>query len=192
MLFERLAGVERLRDVADDMDTEAFRAARDFLLAHRDDYTSAYDGFTWPELHAFNWARDWFDGVLAVEHADEPALWIVEEDGSDLLRTFAEMSARSSQVAGWLRARGVGRGDRVLLMLGNQVELWETMLAAIKLGAVMIPASTLLQTDDLIDRVERGHVAHVVARSGDTERYDGVPGGWTRIAVGEPVEGWLR
>src|SRR5215475_1320500 len=170
----------------------AFRAARDYLLAHRDDYATAYQEFRWPEITEFNWARDWFDGVLATERPDQTALWIVEEDGTETKATFAEMSSRSEQVAGWLRAHGVERGDHLLLMLGNQIELWETILAAIKLGVVIIPASTLLGTADLTDRVERGHVAHVVARSVDTPRFEGVPHGWTRIAVGDPVEGWLR
>jgi acetyl-CoA synthetase len=178
--------------VAEKSDIEAFRAARDFLLAHRIDYATAYAGFTWPTLTEFNWARDWFDDVLAVERPDQTALWIVEEDGSETKLTFADMSARSSQVAGWLRGEGVRRGDRVLLMLGNQVELWETVLAAIKLGAILIPASTLLSTTDIEDRVHRGEVAHVIARTVDVPRFDGVEGGWTRIAVGEPVEGWLR
>ena len=178
--------------MADDTEIDTFRAARDFLLAHHDDYQAAYDGFTWPRLDAFNWARDWFDGVLAVEHADEPALWIVEDDGSEGRWTFAEMSARSSQLAGWLRGEGVRRGDHLLLMLGNQVELWETILAAIKLGAVIIPASTLLGPIDLADRVERGHVSHVIARSSDVERFADVPGDWTRVAVGDPMPGWLR
>ena len=57
------------------------------------------------------------------------ALWIVEQDGTEAYWTFAELSARSNQVANWLREQGVRRGDRVLLMLGNQVELWETLLA---------------------------------------------------------------
>jgi len=178
--------------VHDGSDIEAFRSARDYLLAHREDYATAYGAFEWPRLTHFNWARDWFDGVLAVEHADRPAIWIIEEDGSETTATFAELSARSSQVAGWLRAEGVEGNDRLLLMLGNQIELWETILAAIKLGAVIIPASTLLGTDDLRDRVDRGDVNHVVARSVDTPRFEGVHGGWTRIAVGEPVEGWLR
>src|SRR5258707_7517841 len=178
--------------VDDGSDIVAFRGARDFLIAHRDDYTTAYEQFRWPRLTDFNWARDWFDGVLAVEHADETALWVVDEDGSEETLTCADMSSRSSQVAGWLRGQGVGRGDHVLLMLGNQVELWETILAAIKLGAVIIPASTLLGPEDLVDRVERGNVAHVVARSVDTPRFADVPGGWTRVAVGEPVEGWTR
>ena len=48
--------------------TGAFRAARDLLLGHRDDYESARREFAWPRLGEFNWALDWFD-VLAGEHA---------------------------------------------------------------------------------------------------------------------------
>ena len=75
-------------------------------------------------------------------------------------------------------------------MLGNQVELWETILAAMKLGAVIIPATTLLQPADLADRVERGNARHVVAGGADAAKFDAVPGEYTRIAVGEPVAGW--
>src|SRR3954447_969201 len=130
-------------------DVATFRAARDFLLANAEDHETAYRGFRWPDVAGFNWALDWFDGVLAAETPDQPALWIVEEDGSELKLTFAELAERSGRVAGWLHAHGVGRGDRILLMLGNQVELWETVLAAMKLGAAVIPATTLLTSGDL-------------------------------------------
>src|SRR4051812_32885191 len=116
--------------------TAAFRAARDFLLAHRADYATAVAGFAWPEVGEFNWALDWFD-VIA-DGNDDPALWIVEEDGAEQKLSFAEMAHRSNQVATWLRDQGVRRGDRIVLMLGNQVELWETILAVMKLGAVLI------------------------------------------------------
>src|SRR6266508_41723 len=175
-----------------DADTAQFRAARDFLLDHREDYTTAYEGFRWPRLEYFNWVRDWFDAVLVAERPDQTALWLVEDDGTETKLSFAELAARSAQVAGWLRSAGVRRGDHLLLMLGNQVELWEVVLAATRVGAVIIPATTLLGTADLTDRVERGDVRHVVARSVDTGKFEGVPGGWTRIAVGDPVEGWLR
>jgi acetyl-CoA synthetase len=171
--------------------TEEFRAAREFLLEHREDYASAYDGFRWPHLEHFNWVLDWFD-VLAAEQPDTTALWLVEDDGSESRFSYADLSARSGQVAAWLQREGVDRGDRILLVLGNQVELWELMLAAIKLGAVVIPATTLLTTEDLADRVERGHVRHVVTAAADVGKFDGVPGDWTRIAVGRGVEGWLR
>jgi acetyl-CoA synthetase len=172
--------------------TETFRAARDFLLDHRTDYPRASAEFEWPNLTEFNWALDWFDAVAAREPtASRLALWIVEEDGSELKWTFADVSRRSNQVANWLRANGVRRGDRLILMLGNQGELWLTILAAMKLGAVLIPASTLLGAVDLRDRVDRGRAAHVVVRSADAGKFADVPGRYTRIAVGEPVEGWL-
>jgi acetyl-CoA synthetase len=60
-----------------------------------------------------------------------------------------------------------------------------------KLGAVIIPAATLLRPVDLQDRVERGRARHVVARAADTVKFAEVGGDYTRIAVGDPVEGWL-
>src|SRR6266496_4372961 len=129
--------------------TSSFRAARDLLLRCRDDYAAALGSFEWPALDEFNWALDWFD-VIAAEHPDRPALRILSDDGSDVSMSdvsmsYGSLSERSSQVAGWLRGLGVARGDRVLLMLGNVAPLWEVILATMKLGAVIIPASTLLQ-----------------------------------------------
>ncbi|HZE04844.1 MAG TPA: AMP-binding protein [Solirubrobacteraceae bacterium] len=173
-----------------DTATRRLRSARDFLLEHRADYGTAYREFRWPELETFNWALDWFDAVSA-ESAERPALWIVEEDGSEVRRSFAELSTRSNQVANWLREQGVQRGDRVIVMLGNQVELWETILATMKLGAVIIPSTPLLGPSDLIDRVERGEVRHVVVSAGDAAKFDEVPGDYTRVAVGSAVPGWL-
>src|ERR1035437_3606548 len=162
--------------------TSAFRAARDLLLRHREDYDAAMSQFSWPELDEFNWALDWFD-VIAAEHPDIGALRVVTED-SDTRLSYAELAARSNQVANWLRGLGVGRGDRVLLMLGNIAPLWEVILAAMKLGAVIIPASTLLGPEDLADRIERGDVRHVITESALTPRFHGLAGNWTRIAVG--------
>ncbi|MFJ7961935.1 AMP-binding protein [Streptomyces sp. NPDC096324] len=167
---------------------DEFRAARDFLLEHRSDYTTAYEGFRWPRPEHFNWALDWFD-VIARDN-DRTALHIVEEDGGRVEVSFAAMSERSDRVANWLRDRGVGAEDRVLVMLGNQVELWETALAAMKLRAVVIPATPLLGPADLADRIERGRVRHVVARSEDTAKFDAVPGDYTRVAVGGTRPGW--
>jgi acetyl-CoA synthetase len=169
--------------------TESFRRARDFLLEHREDYEAAHAGFEWPRPEHFNWALDWFDTIA--DGNDRTALHIVEEDGTETRRTFAEMSARSDRAANQLRTWGVGAGDRVLVMLGNQVELWETALAAMKLRAVVIPATPLLGPADLRDRVERGRVRHVLVRAADTGKFDQVPGDYTRIAVGGAPTGWL-
>src|SRR5581483_507193 len=169
---------------------EAFRSARDVLLRHRGDYQAAYRDFRWPQLEEFNWALDWFDAIAAGN--DRPALWVLEEDGSEQKLSFDELSGRSSRVAGWLRAQGVARGDRVIVMLGNQVELWETLLAAMKLGAVVIPATTLLGQADLRDRLDRGNARHVVVRSAEATKFADLRGEYTRIAVGEAIEDWSR
>jgi len=167
---------------------DAFIAARDFLLAHRTDYDTAVREFRWPALTRFNWALDHFD-IMATGN-DAPALWIVGDDGSEVRRSFREMSERSAQVANHLRALGVRRGERILLMLGNEVALWETMLAAMKLGAVVIPATALLTPGDLRDRIDRGRVRHVVAASAHTAKFAGVDGDYTRICAGAACEGW--
>ncbi|MFG3269316.1 MULTISPECIES: AMP-binding protein [Streptomyces] len=172
--------------------TQMFREARDFLLEHRDDYPTAYAGFRWPRPEYFNWALDWFD-VIAHGNA-RTALHLVEEDGHETRLSFGEMSLRSARFATWLRDRGVRAEDRILVMLGNQAELWITALAAMKLRAVVIPATPLLGPADLRDRVERGRVRHVIARPEDTAKFAGVPGDYTRIAAaaaGAVPEGWL-
>jgi acetyl-CoA synthetase len=169
--------------------TEEFRAARDTLLRHADDYDAARAHFAWPRPEHFNWALDWFDRIA--EGNERTALHIVEEDGAEERVSFARMRVRSDQVANWLRAQGVAAGDRIIVMLGNQVELWETLLAAMKLRAVVIPATPLLQSGDLADRIARGRARHVVARAQDAAKFAEVPGSYTRIAVGGAPEGWL-
>jgi acetyl-CoA synthetase len=167
---------------------EAYRASRDQLLALRGRHETAVAEFRWPELgERFNWAVDWFDAVARGN--DRPALVLVAEDGTTKRRTFDEMSRRSDVLAAWLAGRGVRRGDPVLLMLGNQVELWESMLAVMKLGAVIMPTTTAVGPADLVDRITRGGARHVVCNAADAGKFDQVPGDYTRISVG-PVEGW--
>ncbi|WP_296947619.1 AMP-binding protein [uncultured Massilia sp.] len=165
-----------------------FLAARDFLHRHRTDYAAACAGYRAPELDDFNWALDFFD-VQARANAT-PALWVVEEDGSERKLSFEEMAARSNQVANWLRDCGVRRGERVLLMLPNRVELWEAMLAAIKLGAVLVPTTMLVSSADLDDRMRRGAIRHVIAQASETAKFADLPGDYGRIAVGGAVPGW--
>ncbi|MBB1030331.1 AMP-binding protein [Dietzia sp. SLG310A2-38A2] len=173
--------------------TTRFRTARDFLQAHAEDYEAARAGFAWPELDEWNWALNWFD--VEAEGNTDPALWIVEEhDGggapTEAKYSFDEMRIRSDRTANWLRESGVGPGDRILLMLANQVELWDVMLAVIKLGAVVIPATTLLAEGDLRDRIARGGIKHVIARAELAERFDAISGDYRRFSVGGAPEGW--
>jgi acetyl-CoA synthetase len=148
---------------------ELFLAARDHILAQRSDWASACEGFHWPSLSTFNWATDYFDHIARDNQA--PALRILEEDGRSSGLSYAELSTRSSQVANFLRDLGAQAGDRILVMLGNEVPLWEVMMAAIKLGVVVIPATTLLSASDLQDRVARGKVRWVMTNAGGASKF---------------------
>ncbi|RCS94401.1 AMP-dependent synthetase [Brevibacterium aurantiacum] len=163
--------------------TDEFRAARDKLIELRSDATAAGDGFEWPRFDHFNFGIDWFDKVA--EGNDSPALWIVEQDGTEGKWSYAQLSRRSNQVANFLRRSGVKRGDHVMVMLNNQVELWETMLAGIKLGAVLLPTTTQLGPIDLSDRVERGKAEFVIAGADDAAKFDDVDAEVVRIIVGD-------
>jgi acetyl-CoA synthetase len=172
------------------MSAAAFIEARDFLFAHREDYDRAYREFRWPNLDRFNWALDYFDPMAAGKK--ETGLWIVDEAGGETRLSFAELAERSNRAANHLRALGVRRGDRLLLMLGNVAPLWECMLAAMKLGAVIIPATTLLNRDALVDWFARGRVRHVVAGAENARKFEGLGGDFTRLAVGGTAPGWTR
>lgn len=168
---------------------DLYRSARDQLVATIADYDKAVETFAFPELTGtFNWAIDWFDAIARGN--DRPALWIVEEDGAETQVSFADMAERSDRVATWLAALGVGKGDRVILMLGNQVELWEAMLGIAKLGAVIMPTTGALGPADLADRIARGGARFVIANASDTDKFAAVEGDYGRIVVGEAVEGW--
>src|SRR5271165_6994775 len=170
-------------------DLNASLAARDFLLQHRTDYELVYQKFRWPQLTQFNWALDYFDGFARGNQ--KTALWIVEENGSELKLSYDQMSRRSNQVANFLRRIGVRSGDRIIVMLPNVVAMWEVMLAAMKLGAVVIPAATLLTPDDLKDRLVRGQARHVIANAAFTGSFSELPGEYSRIVVDKPVIGWI-
>jgi len=168
---------------------QAFIAARDFLLTHRADYDAAVRGFRWPSMETFNWALDYLDVIAAGN--TQPALIVVEEDGAIEARTFQEISEGSNRVASLFRGLGMKRGDRLLLMLGNEVALWESFLACMKLGVVVIPATALLADDDIRDRFIRGRVAHVVASADCASKFAAISQPFTRISVGDPAPaGW--
>lgn len=169
--------------------TRLFIAARDLLLAARSDYESARRNFNWPQFGQFNWALDFFDHVA--RGPERTALRLVDDYGLDVALSYADLALRSNQVANFLAQQGVSRGDRVLLMIGNVPELWETMLALMKLGAIIIPTTTLLAPVDLADRLSRADVSAIIAQTECTGRFDALTGAPIRIAVGNTPSGWV-
>ena len=171
-------------------DAQAFLEARDFLLAHREDYDTAYAKFRWPSLGRFNWAIDYFDELA--KGNSRPALRIVGDDDQERVYTFSDLRDRSNTVANALRAAGARRGDRLLLMLPNVEQTWETILACMKLGVVIVPSTPQLTPADIADRFERGGVRHVVTDAQGAPKFAGVAGDWTHIIVGSDMPGWTR
>ena len=160
------------------------RAARDQLLGLRTDYATAVAEFRWPDVgERFNWAHDWFD--TWARDNDAPGLVVVEEDGSRAEFSFADLVRRSDQVAGMLADAGLRRGDSVIVMLGNQVELWESMLAIIKLGAVVMPTTTAVGPTELVDRMTRGDARAVICNAADAGKFGEVPGDYLLFVVGD-------
>lgn len=158
-----------------DTSTSALRAARDQLVSLAGRHAEAVEAFDWPDLGpTFSWAHDWFDAFARGN--DAAGLVIVEEDGSAATYSFGDLVTASDQLAHWLRAQGVERGDRVVLMLGNQVELWQTMLAVMKLGAVVVPTTTAVGPAELVDRIERGGARFVICNPSDAGKFEDVPG----------------
>ncbi|WP_131106186.1 AMP-binding protein [Ornithinimicrobium sufpigmenti] len=168
--------------------TTAYRAARDQLLELQGHPERARAQFRFPDVgERFNWAVDWFDAIARGN--DSPALIVVEEDGGDQTLTFDQIARRSDQLARFLTRQGIGKGDSVIVMLGNQVELWETMLGIMKVGAVIMPTTTAVGPADLRDRIARGAARMVIANSADTGTFADVPGDYLRVSVGE-ADGW--
>lgn len=149
--------------------TEQYRAARDRLMALAPNDVA--EQFTWPEFEYFNFGLDWFDAIAKdPARADQPALIVTGDSGTRML-TFAQLSARSTQVAGWFQSLGVARGDKFMMMLDNEVELWEAMLAAIKIGAVILPTTVMLDSKALASRIHRAGVDWALTNQQNIQKF---------------------
>lgn len=166
----------------------AFAQAREILISRREDYEAAYADFEWPRPAEFNWAYDWFDRLA--EGNDAPALIVANAEGAPEILSFGEMSKRSRQAANFFTGLGVKRGDRVLLMLDNVPALWESLLGLMRIGAAVVPTTTLMNADGVAYRVEAAGVSHVVAGADSLEQCAGLPEAVTRILVGGTAPGW--
>ena len=168
--------------------TQRFIAARRILLDNRTDYEKAYREFRWPDLVDFNWARDWFD--VYAESNNKTALWLRREGKEESKLSYLELSERSDRVAHFLQRQGVAAGDRIVLCLSNVTAIWELMLAAMKVGAVVVPTTTLATENDIRDRLVRSGAQIVVTEQSAMERIP-ADASVKRILVGSEAEGWI-
>jgi acetyl-CoA synthetase len=167
--------------------TDSFIAARRFLLDNRTAYEKAYREFRWPDLSDFNWARDWFD--VYAQGNNKTALWLQREGKDEVRFSYEELAERSDRVAHFLQRHRVEPGGRIVLCLPNVSAIWELMLAAIKIGAVVVPTTTLATECDIRDRLARSGARIVVT---DETAMDRIPADAEvkRILVGGQTAGW--
>lgn len=162
---------------------------------------SDYDDFC-RNLHIevpdrFNFAYDVVDRWAAEEPDRECLLW-VDDLGHERHFTFADMKRLSDRTASFFASHGIGRGDRVMLMLKRHPHFWLSMMALHKLGAVAIPATHLLTADDIVYRCRRASIKAIVG-AGDpvivnhvNDAVDRCPTLEWLISTGPDVpEGWL-
>ncbi|NPV14522.1 AMP-binding protein [candidate division WOR-3 bacterium] len=160
-----------------------FLKLRDFVLSGPD-YTTCRQQFYWPRLVKFNWALDYFDHIAR----DNPntALIYADEAGNEKRASFEEMRQRSNQVANFLIDLGLKKGDRVLVMMDHAVELHQIFLGIMKAGGVIIPVSTLLSPDDVLDRVTGAGIKFAFAHREYLDKFAKVTSLTAKISVGTP------
>ncbi|MFV8256480.1 AMP-binding protein [Bdellovibrio bacteriovorus] len=166
-----------------------FEQARDFLILHRSDYKHAYSQFRWPRFDDFNWALDYFDPMA--EGNTKIGLWLVDELGHEKKFSFSEISKRSNQAANFMRSRGLQKGDSVFLLIEDEVALWEIMLAAMKIGAVIVPNNPLLSQQELKDRLNREKIKMIATTKAHTEKFDVTSSGVISVVVDAEMDGWI-
>ena len=141
----------------------------------------------------YNFARDTVDRWA--EDPNRPAMVWVADDGEALRLPFAHFAERSRRVAGMLRSLGVGKGDRVLVVLGREIEWWEAMLGIIRLGAIPAPGTTLLTAKDLLYRLQQTEATTVLTDAEGAVKVDEIAGACpflrARVIVGGQRAGWL-
>lgn len=174
--------------------TEIFQNARQVLLNHRADYDVAYREFQWPKFKTFNWAIDWFDHYA--RNNARIALHIVRRGTDQTWQeekvSFQDLSEKTSRIARHFQKLGMKRGDRLLVMIPNIMPLWETCLAAMKIGVLIIPTATQATEADLEDRMIRGEVQFLLTNEDNCEKVERCEA-FTKVVgllVGAEREGW--
>ena len=138
-------------------------------------------------LH-FNFTRNVIDR-LAVERPEALGLWWTDDGAREEKYTFGELATLSRQAANFFQASGIGRGDRVLLVLHRVPQWWIAMLGLIRLGAVPVPGTPLLTPRDLRYRLDAADIGAVITDAEGTAKltdFDGV-----RLVAGQATPGWL-
>lgn len=159
------------------------------------DYEATRATFSLDVPARFNAATDVVD-ARAASQPDKLALRMVSPDGRQAEDySFADLRVRSNRVAHLLADHGVVKGDRVFLMLPRVIGWYDTVLGAIKLGAIPMPGTTQLKGKDVAYRINQAGATVAVTDPDGVATIEAVgeecPTLQTRIVMGGPVKGWV-
>jgi len=152
-------------------------------------YNSLYETYTWNVPEHFNFGVDVVD--YWARAADGPALIWENEAGINATYSFSDISRLTNQLGNALRAAGIGKGDRVIVLM-PRIPAWQIgMVALFKIGAVPIPCIEMLTASDLAFRVRDSGARGVLCRAAQVPKFDGsLDGVVARFAIGG-APGWL-
>jgi acetyl-CoA synthetase len=146
-----------------------FLHQRNILLQYRTDYQQAITKFSWPKLgivDQFNWAKSYFEQYLVNKSCpNRIALKLIDTDNNNHSTswTYQQLNDMSKSCVKYLQdEKNIKKGDRILVILGNRVEQWIITLSAIRAGWILLPCTVILSQRDIIDRIQRGEVDHII------------------------------
>ncbi len=126
------------------------------------DYDDFYRNFRLHVPKNFNFAYNIIDEYARLDPAKRAMVWC-DDLGEERTFTFGDISRISDQTANYFLSLGIGKGDRVLVILQRRHEYWTTVMALSKIGAICIPATHMLMEKDLVYRMEKAGVKMAVA-----------------------------
>jgi acetyl-CoA synthetase len=122
------------------------------------------DNYSFIVPENFNFAYDVIDRIAAAEPERRAMFWC-NEAGEEKTFSFADMSRQSDYCASFFQQQGIGKGDKVILILKRHYQFWFSILALHKIGAIAIPATNQLQVKDLVYRINAADVKAIVCTS---------------------------
>ncbi|RLC03569.1 MAG: acyl-CoA synthetase, partial [Deltaproteobacteria bacterium] len=157
------------------------------------DYDKTYEEFKWEVPEYFNFAGEVID--IRAQDPDKLAMVWVDDAGTEVRKTFLELSNASKKLANFLTSTGVSKGDVVMVVLPSNVEWWEAFTACIRMGALIAPGTTQLTSKDLEYRINASEAVCIITNNEIAAKFDEItdqcPSVKSRIVITEPRDGWL-
>lgn len=157
------------------------------------DYNAEYDNFKWDVPEYFNFAGDVIDKWA--EDKEKLAMLWVDDNGTEIKKTFNDISLASKRLANVLKDQGIGQGDVVIVVLPRNIEWWIIFTACIRTGALIAPGTTQLTGKDLEFRSNKSNAACIITNAEIAAKFDEVadkcPTVKSKIVIQEDVAGWI-